>query len=218
MGLSANYNLILRCRLLRLYHRGADLCLCRFAGGRPALPGDAFGRSLPRPSLWARLCSHGGSYFHHRRSPDIRSGGALNWKRPPVSMPSSDWFPFALLICMNIAMGGLTFWLAGPNDFFIDLDRRSYRHTCGWAFHRKEITGMLDDDSAGVFVRCVSMNSRYDVGLVWKRERQWKRLVMCSRSGRADRCAEETAAALGLLLIAPPPYLKSSSDIGNGFG
>ena len=110
------------------------------------------------------------------------------------------------------------FWLAGPNDFFIDLDRRSYRHTYDWAFHRKEITGMLDDDIAGVFVRCVSMNSRYDVGLVWKRERQWKRLVMCSFSGRADRCAEETAAALGLLLIAPPPYLKSSSDIGNGFG
>ena len=59
---------------------------------------------------------------------------------------------------------------------------------------------------------------RYDVGLVWKRGQKWKRLVMFNRSGRADRCAEETAAALGLPLVAPPSYLKSSRDIRNGLG
>ncbi len=135
-----------------------------------------------------------------------------------ASMSGGDWFPFALLVCMNVAMGVLMFWLAGPNDFFIDLDRRTYRHTHGWAFHQKVVTGMLDDEIAGVFVRCVSMNSRYDVGLIWKRGQRWKRLVMFNRSGRADRCAEETAAALGLPLVAPPSYLKSSRDVRNGLG
>ena len=67
-------------------------------------------------------------------------------------------------------------------------------------------------------VRCVSMNSRHDIGLLWKRERKWQRLAAFNRSGRADRVAEETAAALGLPLVAPPPFLKSSSDTRGGLG
>ena len=217
MGLSANYDLILGVGFLAYtivaltfasagLREGGLLC--------PATPKGSVYRAHPYGRVFAAMLG----FLFTVGAPLLYGAEALNWKRSPVSMPSSDWFPFALLICMNIAMGGLTFWLAGPNDFFTDLDRRSYRHAYGWAFHRKEITGMLDDDIAGVFVRCGSMNSRYDVGRVWKRERQWKRFVMCSRSGRADRCVEETAAALGLPLVAPPPYLKSSSDIRNGLG
>ena len=141
---------------------------------------------------------------------------ALEWAQQHQA--SSDLFPLVLLLAMNFAMGGLMFWLAGPNDFFIDLDRRTYRHVYGWSFNQQVKTGSMDDDLAGVFVRCVSMNSRYDIGLAWKRGQKWKRLVMLNRSGRADRCAEETAAALGLPLVPPPSHLKSSSDVRNGLG
>lgn len=142
---------------------------------------------------------------------------AFGLGRRHAPAPSSDWFLFALAVSMSAAVGLPMFWLSGPNEFRIDLDRRTYRHTYGWPFTRV-IAGAMDDDLAGVYVRCVSMNSRYDVGIFWKREQKWQRLGMFNRSGRADRVAEETAAALGLPLVAPPPYLKSATDTRGGLG
>jgi len=130
---------------------------------------------------------------------------------------SSDWFLFAIFVGICAAVGLPMFWLSGPNEFLIDLDRRTYHHTYGWPFTRVR-AGAMDDDLAGVYVWCVSMNSRYDVGLVWKRGRKWQRLAAFNRSGRAGRVAEETAAALGLPLVAPPSYLKSASDTRGGLG
>ena len=130
---------------------------------------------------------------------------------------SSDWFLFAIFVGICAAVGLPMFWLSGPNEFLIDLDRRTYRHTYGLLFPQVR-AGAMDDDLAGVYARCVSMNSRYDVGLVWKQGRKWQRLAAFNRSGRADRVAEETAAALGLPLVAPPPCLKSASDTRGGLG
>ena len=138
--------------------------------------------------------------------------------RRHVPTPGSDWFLFALAVSMGAAMGLLMFWLASPNEFFLDFDRRTYRHTYGAWFHQKVKAGSMDDDLEGVYLRCVSMNSRYEIGLAWKRERYWKLLGTFNRSGRADRFAEETAATLGLPLVPPPPQLKSSRDIRSGLG
>lgn len=134
------------------------------------------------------------------------------------TMTSEFWILFWLDEFIGSAIGGTILYFSGPNDFVINLDRRTYCHVYGWSFNQQVKIGSLDDDLAGVYVRCVSMNSRYDIGLVWKRERKWKRLGAFNRSGRADRYAEEMATTLGLPLIAPPPYLKSSSNIRNGLG
>ncbi len=132
---------------------------------------------------------------------------------------TSEYWPlYCFAVFLGFAIGGTILYFSGPDDFVINLDRRTYRHVYGWWFNQQVKTGSLDDDLAGVFVRCVSMNSRYDVGIVWKREKMWKLLGAFNRSGKADRYAEEMAVVLGLPLVTPPLYLKSSSDTRNGLG
>lgn len=142
-------------------------------------------------------------------------GGFDSGGRSP-SMTTDTWFLFGLNEMIGIAVGIPIFYASGPNDFVIDLDRRTYRHVYGWPFHPQVKTGTIDDEMKGIYVRCVQMNVRYDVGLIWKRTGKWKQLGMFNRSGQADRFAEETASALGLPLVSPPSSLKSSSDVRNG--
>ena len=146
------------------------------------------------------------------------AGGIFDAANQRQAMLSEYWPLYCLAASLGVAVGGTILYYSGPNDFVMDLDRRTYCHIYGWAFNQHMKTGSLDDDLEGVYVRCVSMNSRYDVGLVWKRERKWQQLGVFSRSGKADRFAEETARALGLPLVAPPPYLKTSKDTRTGLG
>ena len=134
------------------------------------------------------------------------------------AMVPEYWPLYSFTVLLGVIIGGTILYYSGPNEVVIDLDHRTYRHVYGWSFNQRVKTVSLNGDLSGIYVRCVSMNSRYDVGLVWKEERKWKVLGAFNRSGRADRFAEETAAALGLPLVAPPSYLKSSSDVRNGLG
>jgi len=146
------------------------------------------------------------------------AGGIFDAGNQRQAMIPEYWPLYCFAAFLGVAIGGTILYYSGPNDFVIDLDRRTYRHIYGWSFNQQVKTGSLDDDLVGVYVRCASMNSRYEIGLVWKRERKWKLLGALNRSGRADHFAEETAAVLGLPLVAPPPYLKSSTDTRNGLG
>jgi hypothetical protein len=103
---------------------------------------------------------------------------------------------------------------------FINLDQRTYRLVHGWPPCPQVKTGPMND-LAGGFNSCRSINSKYRVGIVWKADwqkgRKW--YVMVGRpncSGKADRLAEETAAALSLPLVEPPLQLQSTTSMRNG--
>lgn len=149
---------------------------------------------------------------------ELYAGGIFDTGNQRQGMTSEYWPLYCLAVFTGVAIGGTILYFSEPDDFIINWDRRTYRHTYGWSFSQQVKTGSLDDDFAGVYVRCAAMNSRYEIGLVWKRERKWKLLGAFNRSGKADRFAEETTRALGLPLVAPPSYLKSSTDTRNGLG
>ncbi len=149
---------------------------------------------------------------------DLYAGGIFDAGNQRQGMTSEYWPLYCLAMFPGFAIGGTILYFSGPNDFVIDLDRRTCRHTHGWSFNQQTKTGSLNDDLAGVYVRCAAMNSRYDVGLVWKQERKWKVLGAFNRSGQADQFAEEMATTLGLPLVSPPPYLKISKDTRTGLG
>ena len=149
-------------------------------------------------------------------------GGMFHTGAPGSAMEAETWFLGGLLELMCIAVGIPIYRVSGPDDLYINLDRRSYRLVHGWPHAPTTETGSLDD-LAGVFVYCRSMNANYPVGIVWKSDwkpgQKWYVLMGAfNRSGRADRFAEETAATLGLPLVPPPPQLKSSSNVRNGLG
>jgi hypothetical protein len=135
-------------------------------------------------------------------------------------MTGAAWAMFGLLESLCTAIAAPIYYASGPNDIFINLDRRTYRLVHGWPHGPKTQEGPLED-LAGIFVWCRYMNTDYRVGIAWKNE--WRsgrrRFVMLggfNRSGAADRLAEETAATLGLPLVKPPAPLKSSNRLGSG--
>jgi hypothetical protein len=131
-------------------------------------------------------------------------------------MTAASWVMFGLLESLGTVIGLALFRVCGPNELAVNLDRRTYRYTHGWPFHPTVRTGSLDEDIAGVYVRCAQMNVTYEVGIVWKHRPGWRLLDRFNRSGQADRFAEEMAAALELPLVVPPPALKTASDVRDG--
>lgn len=123
---------------------------------------------------------------------------------------------FGLLESLCTAIGTAIFCASGPSELVVNLDRRTYRYVYGWLFHTQEIRGNVDEDMAGIYVRCVQINVRYDVGIVWKHKPGWHLLEGFNRSGRADRFAEETAALMRLPIVSPHSTLKSSSNVRDG--
>ncbi len=119
--------------------------------------------------------------------------------RPPLT--AETWALFGLLEIICIAVGLPILYLSGPNDFFLDVDRRTYRRVHGWSSRPRVQEGSWED-MAGVFVWDRPGNSLYHVGITWNRNRRdFQHLEMFSRSDEADRLASDIAATLGLPLV-----------------
>ena len=133
---------------------------------------------------------------------------------------TESWLLLGLAEIMTLAIGIPIYYLSGPNDLFINLDRRTYRLVHGWPHSPQVKTGSLDE-IAGIFVSCLRINADYVVGIVWKDDwkigRKWYVLLgRFSRSGKADRLAQKATAALNLPLVEPPACFKKTNSMSNG--
>ncbi len=142
--------------------------------------------------------------------PLMYAAGVFDVKGHRPLFTAEDWFLFGLLEVVCIAIGLPFLYLSGPNEFFLDVDRRTYRHIYGWPFHPQMREGSWEE-VAGIYVWCRRMNEQYIVGITWKRPRSHSPLLgTFSRSSQADWWAEGVATTLGLPLVDPPPSRKQS--------
>lgn len=170
-----------------------------------------------RQPLTSRLCLLMMATFIISCWPIAYLGGLMDAGGFHPTMTSGTWVMFGLNESLCIAIGAAIYYFSGPNDVFIDLERRTYRLVTGPPHNPNSKEGTLDD-LAGVFVWCRYLNSDYRVGIVWKEGRKpgRKRFVMVGslrRSGAADRLAQETAVKLGLPLVEPPYPFRSSTRL-----
>ncbi len=122
---------------------------------------------------------------------------------------AETWALFGLLEIICIAVGLPLLYLSGPNDLFLDVDRRTYRRVYGWPFRPCVQEGPWED-MAGVYMWYRPRNSLYHVGITWKRSRwDFQHLEMFSRSDEADQFAAWVVATLGLPLVEPPPPCRN---------
>ena len=130
--------------------------------------------------------------------------------RPPISA-AETWALFGLLEIICIGVGLPLLYLSGPNELFLDVDRRTYRHVYGWPFRPRVREGSWEE-MAGVYIWCRRMNEQYIVGIAWKRPRSHSPVLGAfSRPNQADWWAEGVAATLDLPLVEPPPPRKQST-------
>lgn len=150
--------------------------------------------------------------------PLMYATGVFDVRGHRPTLTGEDWALFGLLEIICIAVGLPLLYLSGPNDFLIDLVRRTYRRVHGWPFRPRVQEGPWED-MEGIFVWYRPGNSLYHVGITWKRSRwDFQHLEMFSRSGEAERFASEIAATLGLPLVEPPPQCRNSTFVRNGLG
>ena len=126
-----------------------------------------------------------------------------------------DYVSILGLLWLTGASGGLMLYLlAGPNDLFLDLNRRTYRFVSGWPVFPQVQTGPWED-MAGVYVRRVSGRGGecYLVGIAWRQEkRSFPLLGRFRREEDAEALAKEVSASLGLPRVLPPPPGKTAVD------
>ena len=126
-------------------------------------------------------------------------------------MSAGGWLAFALLVSMNVAMGVFCFLISGPNELRLNLDQRTYRHCYGWRHKPQVQTGPMDD-IGGLYLQPYPNTGSYFVRIAWKTECGSSPVLGAfTRSFPAERFIDETAEALGLPLVEPPPLGKAVS-------
>jgi len=150
--------------------------------------------------------------------PLMYAGGVIDVRGHRPFSAAETWTLFGLLEIICIAVGLPLLYLSGPHDFFLDVDRRTYRHVYGWPF-RPQVREGSWEEMAGVYVWCRRMNEQYIVGIAWKRPRSHGPVLgTFSRPRQADWWAEGVAATLDLPLVEPPPPRKQLTKVRNGLG
>lgn len=148
--------------------------------------------------------------------PLMYAGDILNPGSHHPLVTAETWSLRGLLEMICIAVSLPLLYLSGPNEFFLDLDRRTYRHVYGWQF-RPQVREGTFEEMAGVYVWCRQRNSQYIVGIRWKRPRSHSPVLgTFAGSSQASRYAEEIAIALGVPLVEPPPQCRNSTSGRNG--
>ena len=124
------------------------------------------------------------------------------------SRPYPDYAALLFLILYLCGGGLVFFWLSGPDDLYLNLDQKTYRHVKGWPFFPKTRTGSISD-FWGVYVG--RTQSSYFVGVTW-----WggKGSVILGRFGNkasAESFAETLMSNLELKQVMPPRHLRPSA-------
>ncbi len=83
--------------------------------------------------------------------PLIYVEGFFNSRGHRPVLTADAWLLFGLLEMIGIAVGIPIFYAAGPNDFFLDIDRRTYRHVYGWPFRPRTREGSWGEWSASMY-------------------------------------------------------------------
>ena len=145
--------------------------------------------------------------------PLLYAVGAFDVRGHRPHFTAETWTLFGIVEIIGIATGLPLLYLSGPNEFFLDVERRTYRHVYGWPF-RPQVREGSWEEMAGVYVRFIRMtyNEQYIVGIAWKCPRSHSPVLGAfSRPRQADRWAEGVAATLDLPLVEPPPSRKQST-------
>lgn len=136
------------------------------------------------------------------------------------SMTVGDWLTFGLSEGMGLLVGLGMLKASGPDDLFLDQNRRTYRLVRGGAF-RPAVQEGTWEDMAGIYVwrRPMSeVDSEYLVYLTWKRDGTDRHYLGSSKGAdQAERLAEEITALLGLPRVEPPPTEKWDSGMSDCF-
>ena len=149
--------------------------------------------------------------------PLLYAVGAFDVRGQRPHFTAETWALFGILEIICIAVGLPLLYLSGPNDYFLDVDRRTYRRIHGWPFRPRIQEGPWAD-MAGVYIWYRPGNSLYHVGITWKRSRwDFEHLEMFRRADEAEQFALGIAATLGLPLVEPPPPCRNSTPARSGF-
>ena len=103
------------------------------------------------------------------------------------------WAVFALL---DVAVGALCIYIAGPEELHLDLERRTYRLVRGWPFFPVTRSGTWKD-IAGISVRDFGEGQTY-VGIKWGYGRRSVTPLGTFGKQAANQFAQEMASMLGL--------------------
>jgi len=145
--------------------------------------------------------------------PLLYAVGAFDVRGHRPIFTTETWTLFGIVEIIGIATGLPLLYVSGPNEFFLDVERRTYRHVYGWPF-RPQVREGSWEEMAGIYVWCRRMNEQYIVGIAWKRPQSHSPVLGAfSRPRQADWWAEGVAATLDLPLVEPPPPCKQSTRV-----
>lgn len=125
-----------------------------------------------------------------------------------ASRPHPDYsaLPIAVLLFGGASL--IFFCLSGPNDLYLNMEQKTYRHVKGLPFSPKTRTGPVSD-FWGIYMGRTRSNSNYCVGVIW-----WGGGDVILRSGldrlEAERFAAILRAMLELKEVMPPRNLRPS--------
>lgn len=103
------------------------------------------------------------------------------------------------------------FCLSGPNDLYLDMEQRTYRHVKGWPFFPKTRTGPVSD-FWGVYIGRTQSKSRYfRVGVTWWDGKGNITSERFSSKMQAERFAATLMSNLELKQVMPPRHLRPST-------
>lgn len=156
-----------------------------------------------------------GDEFVFRRRPSARvffalaslcfgcGGPFLVFNSSKSQADGDPWWVLASMF-LPIALGAL--YMAGPQEFHLDITGRAYRLVHGWPFFPRTKSGTAAD-VWGVYVNHVQ-NRGYTVGIRWwGGQKRGTQVGQFGSKERAEEFARRLAERLGVQTVAPPKPL-----------
>ncbi len=122
--------------------------------------------------------------------------------------PHPDYSALPMVVLLFGGASLLFVWLSGPDDIYLDLGQRTYRHVKGWPFFAKTRIGTLRD-FWGVYIgRTQGTSLCFCVGVTWWGGRGNVTLEQFDSKMYAERFAATLMSNLELKQVMPPRHLR----------